>query len=242
MREREFLRSVRSLGLAVVTTPDLAKIAGASGPGLNTFLHRLGRRGALERLERGKYYLADVPVAALASSIVSPSYISFLYALSLHHLTTQVPREIAVASRISRREVALGGHRIRFVRLRRDRFFGMERARAAGQYMVTVATAEKAILDSLAYPAHCPVAEAAGAVSLAISEKRLDAGRIVDMARRFGSSVAAKRLGHVADESGVDLFRGLKPLVNSRYDPLNPHLPPEGPRSAKWRLIINEEV
>ncbi|MBM4249576.1 MAG: hypothetical protein FJ149_09140 [Euryarchaeota archaeon] len=242
MKEREFLRNLRSLGLAVMTTPDLAKLARTSGQGLNTFLYRLEKRGVLARLERGKYYIPDTPPEALASSIVSPSYISFLYALSLHHLTAQIPREIAVASRRSRRGIRLAGHRIRFVRLGRDRFFGMERARAAGQYIVTVATPEKAILDCLAYPAHCPVAEAAGAVSAAMGEKLLDTKKLAEMARRFGSRVAAKRLGYIADVSGVDLFRGLGMLVNSRYDPLNPHLPPEGARNAKWRLIMNEEV
>jgi predicted transcriptional regulator of viral defense system len=178
----------------------------------------------------------------MASSIVSPSYISFLYALSLHHLTTQIPRQIVVVSLRSRTGVELKGYRIKFMKLKRVRFFGMERTRVGGQYFATVATAEKTIVDSLAYPSHCPTTETADAISTGLEEGKLKIDLLVDMTRRFGSHVAAKRLGYLADRCGEDLFKGLEPMVNSRYDLLNPDMPSKGARNARWRLTINEEV
>jgi len=225
-----------------MTTSDIDRIAGMAGPGLNMFLHRLQKRGAIERLERGKYFLAQSPLESLASSIISPSYISFLYALSLHHLTTQIPRQIVVVSLRSRTGVELEGHAIKFMKMKKCRFFGMERKKVGGRFFATVATVEKAILDSLAYPSHCPVAEAAHALSAGLDEGVLKMDLLADMTRRFGSRVAAKRLGYLAGLSGEDLFGRLGPMINSRYDLLNPGLPLKGARNARWRLTINEEA
>jgi predicted transcriptional regulator of viral defense system len=242
MNEREFIQRFRALGLSVMTTSDLARITGMASPSLNMFLHRLQKRGAIERLERGKYYLAESPPESLASSMVSPSYISFLYALSFHQLTAQIPRQIVVVSLWSRTGVDLEGYRIKFMKMKKSRFFGMERTRVGGRYFATVATVEKAILDSLAYPSHCPVAEAAHAISAGLDEGVLNMDLLADMAERFGSCAAAKRLGYLAGLSGADLFGRLGPMVNPRYDLLNPGLPPKGPRNARWRLTINEEA
>jgi predicted transcriptional regulator of viral defense system len=242
MNEREFIQRCRALGLSVMTTSDIQRIAGMACPGLNMFLHRLQMRGAIERLERGKYYLAESPLESLASSMVSPSYISFLYALSLNHLTTQIPRQIVVVSLRSRPGVELKGHRVEIMKIKKGRFFGMERKRVGGRFFATVATVEKAILDSLAYPLHCPVAEAAHALSTGLDEGVLKIDLLADMTKRFGSHVAAKRLGYLAELSGADLFGRLGPMVNPRYDLLNPGLPPKGPRNARWRLTINEEA
>ena len=242
MREREFIQSCRALGLSVMTTSDLARIAGVEGRSLNMFLHRLQKRGAIERLERGKYYLAESPLESLSSSIVSPSYISFLYALSLHHLTTQIPRQIVIVSLRSRTGVGLEGYHIEFMKMKKGRFFGMERKRAGGRYFAAVATAEKAILDSLAYPSYCPTAEAARAISTGLDEGALKMDLLVDMTKRFGSRVAAKRLGYLAGLYGVDLFGRLGSMVSSRYDLLNPGLPSKGARNARWHLNVNEEA
>ena len=242
VKEREFIRRCRSFGLAVMTVSDIARITGNAGQGLLTFLYRMQKRGALERLERGKYYLEESPLESLSSSIISPSYISFLYALSLRHLTTQIPRQIVVASLRSRPGVKVGGHLVKFMKMKRSRFFGMERQRVGGQFFATVATAEKAILDSLAYPLHCPTAEAAAAISTGMDGKLLRMDVLAQMALRFGSRSAAKRLGYIAETLGEDLFDTLGPMVNARYDLLDWGLPPKGARNRRWRLVINEAI
>jgi predicted transcriptional regulator of viral defense system len=118
----------------------------------------------------------------------------------------------------------------------------MERTKVGGRYFATVATVEKTIVDSLAYPSYCPMAEIANAISAGLDEGKLELDLLVDMTKRFGSRVAAKRLGYLAGLSGEDLFGRLGPMVNPRYDLLNPGLPPKGPRNARWRLTINEEA
>jgi predicted transcriptional regulator of viral defense system len=128
------------------------------------------------------------------------------------------------------------------MRMKRSRFFGMERARSGGQYFATVASAEKAILDSLAYPMHCPVAEAAAAISTGVDGKLLRIDVLAEMALRLGSRSAAKRLGYIAESSGEDLFETLGPLVSARYDLLDSGLPSKGARNRRWRLIINEAI
>ena len=85
MKERDFLKHLELHRLGVFTTSDAAKITGSSGRNLNIFLYRLEKRKVISRLERGKYHLTKIPVEIIASEIISPSYISFLSALSHHN-------------------------------------------------------------------------------------------------------------------------------------------------------------
>jgi predicted transcriptional regulator of viral defense system len=242
MNERTFLQKANSLGIVLLSTSDISKITGEHGQGLNTFLYRLKKRGVIERLEKGKYYLRGSDIDAIASSIISPSYISFLYALSYYNLTTQIPNEMIVVSLKSRSPVGLNGYNVRFMKMKKDRFFGMKRIKKDRQAFATFATIEKAIIDCLAYPEYCPLAEVSYAISLVVRNRQLDKERLVSMTRSVGSSVAAKRLGYLLELSGLDLYNELRPMVNESYDDLNPSLPPGGPLSSKWRLNLNQVV
>jgi predicted transcriptional regulator of viral defense system len=242
MKERDFLKQLESHRLGIFTTSDAAKITGSSGKNLNIFLYRLEKRKVISRLERGKYYLSRTPIEVIASKIISPSYVSFLSALAHHNLTTQIPVEIVIVGLKSRPCLYIENIRIRFMKIKSKRFFGMFRVNMGDGYFTNYAMPEKAITDCLAYPMYCPISEVISALEMLIDEDKLDLSRLINFVLRFDSNVVAKRIGYLLEINGLDHYSDLKILINDRYDFLNPYQPKKGETNNKWKLFINEVI
>jgi len=241
MQERALLRSIALLKSGVFTIQDAAKVLGATGPGLNTFLYRLEKRGAISRIEQGKYCLAGTSSEVIATNLVIPSYISFLWALSFHRLSTQRPSIITTVSLRKHDPISINNMMIKFMVMKSGRFFGMAKHKATDGAEFLVAQPEKALLDALCYPAHCPVSEVLDCLHLAVEEERLDVDLLVDDTLRMGSNVGAKRLGYLLDSLGMDLHERLASKLNDKYDPLDPSLPKKGRYIKKWMIVVNTE-
>lgn len=102
-------------------------------------LTRLVREGALERVARGTYRVAERPVTehhalAVVASIAPDSVICLLSALAFHGVGTQVPFEVWVAVERGRRSPALRNPPVRVARLSGASFHeGIERHPIEGQ-------------------------------------------------------------------------------------------------------------
>jgi predicted transcriptional regulator of viral defense system len=222
---------------AILTPSDVAKLTGLAPAYLEVALHRAVKRGTIIHLERQKYCIGSTHPFAVASNIAFPSYISFLSALSHHNLTTQMPRQITVASLRNRKPVMLGDDTVSFVALSAHRIFGYDRITLDGCFAF-MATPEKAIVDSLYLPRHCPISESFAAIQAGT----LDVHKILDFVRRMDSIVLLKRLGYLLDLARIDIPENLTPLLNRKLDLLNPLLPAKGDSNSKWKLIINERL
>jgi len=242
MQERTFLQAVNDLGLGTFTIQDIAKILGIEGSGLNIFSHRLAKRNVISRIERGKYRLVDIPDEVVSTNIVNPSYISFLWALSYHKLSSQMPSTRTIVTLRRHAPLTIGNSNVHFMVIQKMRFFGMARHKIRNVWEFVVAEPEKAIIDSLCYPAYCPITEVIDSIQTAAEEEMLDLERLVNYSLRMGSQAGAKRLGHLLDQVGIDLHVSLKSLVGGRYDPLDPHLPAKGKFDSRWHIIVNTEA
>jgi len=242
MQERTFVRTINALGIGTFTIQDVAKILKMEGSGLNIFLHRLTKRNVISRIERGKYRLVDIPDEVVSTNIVIPSYISFLWALSYHKLSTQMPSNRTIVTLQRHAPITIGNSNVRFMVIQKKRFFGMARHKIQNAWEFAVAEPEKALIDSLCYPAYCPVSEVIDSIQTAAEEETLDLDRVVNYTLRMGSQVGAKRLGHLLAQVGIDLHDRLKSLVGGRYDPLDPHLPAKGKFDPRWHIIVNTEA
>lgn len=58
-------------------------------------LHESFKSGRIARVERGKYTILDDPLI-VATHLTEPCYVSLWSALSIHHLTTQIPFAVEV--------------------------------------------------------------------------------------------------------------------------------------------------
>ena len=114
---------------------------------LKVFLHKLVKKGAIYRVERGIYATVDDPII-IAGNMVFPSYISMYTALYLRGALYQVPSIIQVVTtrRKKNKKISFLGNLIEFYRIKKIYFFGFEYI-PYNNFEIPVASVEKAIID-----------------------------------------------------------------------------------------------
>ncbi|MCX7706937.1 MAG: hypothetical protein N2204_02890 [Anaerolineae bacterium] len=205
-------------------------------------LQRMEQEGLVARVERGKYLLLGLEPAeglsnplAVASQLVTPSYISFWSALHFYGLTEQAPRTVFVAVTRQKRPLAFQGTTFRFVRLAPHMFFGYRREMLA-DLPLTVADEAKAILDSLYLPGNAGgVTEVAKALRAALLDDRVEVDQLVEYARRMDNASLVGRLGYLLEQLGyaADLPPPRGPVA------LDPSRPRGGAYDRRWKVYVN---
>jgi len=233
MNERHFISAIKEKNLGIITIFDAARIINKSRKYTVLYLKRLEMRNIIKRIEKGKYSLHDTSFHVIASNLIHPSYISFLSGLSYYNLTTQIPRIMQIATTKSKKRIRYDNEEIQFINLRR--VFGYTREKTQSGY-IFIGEKEKIIIDSLFLPKYCPLNETLGA----IRESKLNVNKILDFALKMNSIVLIKRLGYLLEQNDIDIYQKVKKYLNSRYDLLNPYLPPTGKNSIRWKIKINE--
>ena len=239
-RERRLLEEVESRNLPVFSPLEASKILGVNKDAAYRALSRLEDKGVVFRIERGKYiigrFLSERDIYEIAPFISQPSYISLWSGLHYYGLTGQVPRDVFLMVTRSRRGLSLQGQRLRFVRVRREMFFGY---RLVGG--TVVAEKEKLLIDCLAFPAY---AGGVGNLTALAGDGDMRADRLVEYAVLSRSGTICSRLGYLLEHVGADLDDSrLLPHVSASRVLLDPSGPREARgSSAKWNVLVNVEV
>lgn len=113
------------------------------------FLYRLKKAGLILELERDRYTVHKDALLA-ACHITWPCYISSWAAIRYYNLTEQLPHyiEIVTTRPKKKRQIQFMNTTIQFIRIKRDYFFGYEKA-TYGDFEIFVAEKEKALADAL---------------------------------------------------------------------------------------------
>ena len=200
-------------GQKTVTLAELREALGASESYARKLAHGLVKKGWLERLrpglfqlvpaDRGREGVADTNPLVAGSVLVSPYFYSFGTACTHHGLTEQVFSEVYLACQEDRRPATIRGKRYVFVQIPEQRFFGFEELAALG-HPVQMATAERALLDAIDRPRY---AGGMGEVSriAARGARKISWDALLELARQWGSSALAQRLGYFMDLHQVDV-------------------------------------
>lgn len=234
MQAITFLQTVQQLQLPVLQLPDVARIIGKSREYAGLYIHRLTKKGIIHEVERGKYTLLTDPFE-IASHIVFPSYLSFLSAYSIYGLTTQIPINVQTVALKPRKPLSADHTTINFITFKKENIFGYSQ-QPFRDSTIFIADKEKAIVDSLYLPEHCPISE----TMEAIATGDLDIQKLVEYALRMDSIVTLKRLGYLLETRGIDVYDSFQEKLNVRYDLLNPFLKRSALNSTRWKLNINE--
>ncbi len=229
-----FLQTLRDLQKNVFAIKDISKLIQKPAEYVWVYLHRLKSKGYIIEVERNKYTLSKDPYE-VGSNLVFPSYISFLSAYSLYGLTTQIPLNVQVVTIRPKKTLSYQGMKIKFITFQKQKIFGYSKQRFREKYFF-LADKEKAIIDSLTFPEHCPISE----TFEALQSKELEIPKLVQYVLQMGSIVAVKRLGYLLEKTGIDVYSEVKNKLNPRYDSLNPLLGRSKNNSSKWKLNINE--
>jgi len=235
MQAITFLKELEKFPNPVISLNDVAKIISKNKVYTRVYIHRLKSKNLLQKIERGKYALSDDPFE-IGSSLVFPSYISFISAYAFYGLTTQIPTTIHVVSPRSKNPIILENTKIVFVSFKMKRIFGYRKKRVREKEGF-IADPEKAIIDSLYLPQYCPSSE----TYEALKSDELKETLLIEYALKMDSIVVLKRLGYLLEIQGKDIHPHIKHKLNARYDKLNPLLEKGIKSSTKWKLNINEE-
>ena len=258
----ELVRILAYEGDRIFTTDrarELAPRAGVNDAYVDEALYHLRRNDWIVPLRRGLYALSS-PVPGIAAvheyevamALVQPAAISHWTALNYHGLTEQVPRHVFVLTttdvsvprkRTSESAEGGGGYPVngtvyRFVQVRPERYFGVERI-WVGDARVSITNLERTLLDGLAMPQHCG---GFGEVIHAFGEalNQLNVGHIVEYAPRLGPAVA-KRAGWVLEHQSCEApqLDELAALPIKGHRKLDPTGPRKGAYNNRWMLQEN---
>ena len=144
--------------------PDDLRCEGMKEVYWKKLLHSLSKSGKIKRIERGKYTCMDDPVA-VAAHITHPSYLSLWTAMSIRHLTDQIPFAVDVMSsrKRFRNSVDFQGAEISFHRIPPGMMFGFENMIWKENTRIPVAKPEKIVIDAI-YTKSVPEGELLGII------------------------------------------------------------------------------
>lgn len=238
--ERCLLSLVNRNGLAVFGVNEAARISGWNRRKVHNTLQSLEKKGFVLRLKRNAYTLkslAEENAFRVATSVVTPSYLSFWSALSFYGFTEQQVSAIQLVSTRQERELKLADHRIQTTVFKPERFFGYERVNG-----FNIAEKEKALIDSLFQP------EKSGGLSevakcLKNSWQELNKQRFFKYLLKFNSKSLNSRVGFLLEK--LSLANGKGMLLKNRskgFVKLNPRLKKTSTYNKEWRIIVNQEI
>jgi predicted transcriptional regulator of viral defense system len=258
----ELIRALSEEGMRIFTISQARKVShkvGLKPSYLVEALYHLRQTGWLVALRRGLYAISPalpgVPPAhefEIAMRLVQPAAISHWSALHHHGLTEPAPQTVFVmtTTQVSMPRprppegapvdnlLRVSGIGYRFVRVKPDRFFGLEKV-WVGEAQVTITDPERTLLDGLSMPQYCgDLAEVLHAFEVRGSQ--LNVPRIIDYARRLDAATA-KRLGWVLERQGIpsDQLHPLLAIPIKGFRKLDPTGPLQGPNDARWHIQEN---
>ena len=223
---REILNSYSK---PVFTPTQVANLSGIKRESATRLLRRHTAMGRIIAVERGRYALPDSDIDSIATNLVSPSYLSFMSAISFHGLTTQIPLSIQVVTSRNKKQITFENKTIEFITFPSTMVFGYERV----DENIFVASKEKAILDIVYRQGLCPLEEAVE------SMVEMDEEILVAYVKRAGNPVLAKRIGYLMSKIGIDLRKELKGLISSTWEKLDVYEAETGKKDHDWRIIDN---
>jgi len=241
----------------IIRVPDVQDALHCSSDYAYFLLHKLERKGWLERIRAGVYqfvpaaygYPEKIPPAnafVVGAALIDPYYFSYYTSNSYYGFTTQMPFTLFIATTKKKAKVEWQSVTFKFVTLSKHKFFGyrIERVLDADVY---IAEPEKSLVDSFDKPHY------AGGIEQLVriiwrGFRKINKEKLVDYAIRMKSHALVQRLGFIIDfltreglikSMSSDLRKLLLDSVGKAPIYLDPRRPRRGSFSKEWRVICN---
>lgn len=243
MRRTDLLNLLAKKG-NIFTFNDALEMSNLSTKSLQKVLYRLQQKGAIERIEKGKYLI--IPLGAekgkytlhefvIGSLLVEPYSIAYWSALNYYSLTEQIPTTIFIQTNTKKFNInpKVFGIQYKIIKIKKEKMFGI-RKEWIEETKINITDKEKTIIDCLDLPQY-----AGGIIEVAkaLKNNKFDRKKLENYTQRIGNSGVLRRLGYLCELLNIKIKL---PKLNIRnYLLLDPAMPNKGPKSAKWRLIIN---
>ncbi|OGS23489.1 MAG: hypothetical protein A2297_01685 [Elusimicrobia bacterium RIFOXYB2_FULL_48_7] len=243
-KELKFLENAVATYGVIVTFEQLSKIStDKQRQSVRNFTSKLSKKGWLVRIKRGVYFVAGIEslgfsglsVYKTAQLLCAGCYVSFEAALQYHGMFDQGLKVIRSVSTNACKAKEIENVVYEFVKARGGLFYGFSEQRVEN-YLVKIASPEKAILDILCFGRSVHSADLV-LEKLKAYKDDLDLSRFKEYCSR--QPVTVKRiLGFLFDKAGIDsgfVYDAVKGIHNSSLMAAG-----SGKFNAKWRLYYDE--
>lgn len=247
----------QSQGLYYFNREEALKTLNTSETALKQAATRLIKKNRIVRVYSGFYIIVPLEyvstgvlpaewfIADLMDYVGQPYYVGLLSAALLHGAAHQQPQQFHVVTNKSLREVHLKNLTIRF--FTKVNFTKTPTTQIKVQTgFISVSSPEATVFDLLRYAKALGGLDRVLTVLQELGEK-LDAAKIVKVARSDGNVAYAQRLGWLLERTGFpDVVSKLAKWV-SKKNPFAAKLEPSFPikgaqKDERWRLLINTTV
>ena len=243
MRGIDLLNSLAKKG-NTFTFNDALEMSNLFTKSLQKVLYRLQQKGAIERIEKGKYLI--IPLGAekgkytlhefvIGSLLVKPYSIAYRSALNYYGLTEQIPTTVFIQT-ITRKfntNPNVFGVQYKITKVKKEKVFGI-RKEWIEETQINITDKEKTIIDCLDKPQYCGgIIE----VAKALKNNKFDRKKLENYAQRIGNSGVLRRVGYLCELLNIKIK--LPKLDTRNYLLLDPTMPEKDTKNARWRLIIN---
>jgi len=247
-------------GSIIARAKDLSSVLDVPFSWAKNILSKLAKRGAAQRVGRGKYlvipadvlygrksYVADPLVLISELMKGTDYYVAYYSAAHVHGLIEQMPFKTTVAVQKQMRPIRVGNIFASLVNLKKSRFFGDEETKYLDT-ILTISDLEKTLVDCVDRPELCGgIPEVVRIVSNAFETKSVNLQKLVSYVQRFGSHVVAQRLGfiieHIKEKKKIqmepEILEELQHLIGSKIYPLDVKSSRKGEISKKWKIKNN---
>jgi predicted transcriptional regulator of viral defense system len=250
--ESELLTCLAANGKTLFAIAEAQELWEGSTP-IKTVLHRLEKKGWLQRVERGVYLL--IPLEAgpertwsesplvIAPYLIQPAAVAYWSALHYWQMTEQIPRTTFVQSTKRKRPVEIQGMRFQFITVKEERFFGvLERTLNDKKFYVT--DREKTLVDCADRPdlsgGIMQLTQALEAGYAEIEWSKLDA-----YLKHWQGGAVVKRLGYLVDKLRIPIpereprLTEWQKMISQGISLIEPGAGRSGPVVTRWGLRIN---
>lgn len=179
----------------------------------------------------GYLVLYDTDDFVTATSVHSPSYLSFLTALNYYGFSDNLSNKIFIATTKYSRNI----NNFNYITISRERFFGYV---SIGE--IVIADKEKAIIDSLLFPKYAGgLSEIIKCINAGINQLNID--KLINYAERVKSKAVLRRLRYILQELKIKTAKigKLKEKIGEGYEMLDSNLPRKNNLNKDWLLDIN---
>jgi len=251
-QESEFLSRLFSKGKTILPTAEAEK-EWTGSTSVDVTLHRLVKKGWLQRLDRGVYLLipfeagperfwSESPLV-IAPFLIQPSAVAYWSALHYWNMTEQIPRITFIQSTKRKRPMEILGVRFQFVFIKEEHFFGVLESKV-NEKKIKVTDREKTLIDCADRP------ELSGGItqlsqSLQNEHTQVDWPKLDTYLERWGGGTVVKRLGYLVDTLEIPIpernlrLQRWKELLTHGISPLEPGAGKNGPIVTSWRIQVN---
>ena len=256
-RARAYVDGLLAGGRHTFTVAEAKAALGTSPVAVYHSLRRLRKQGVLAMPRRGFYLILDpehrrlgsLPPSAWIDDLMRfhrvPYYVGLLTAAAMHGAAPQQAQEFQVIAGAILKPLTVGRVRIRFFFRRRMKGVATEQRKTTSG-TIPVSTPEMTAYDLVRYRKGAGSLDHIATVLAELAE-RLDARKLLAVARRREELPVIQRLGWLLDRTGhAELGSELAKLVRegrARMVPLEPGSAAEvSTRDAKWRVLVNTTV